>query len=95
MPPAPSSYDDSSMDDHPSSTLEFRDATREDLAAVVALIHQDSLSAHLEGDADEAGAVRAFEAIEGDPNNRLIVAERDGVLVGTMQLTFIPQLTLR
>jgi hypothetical protein len=33
--------------------------------------------------------------MEGDPNNRLIVTEIDGVVRGTMQLTFIPQLTLR
>jgi predicted N-acetyltransferase YhbS len=83
------------MNDTPDSPLPLRDATREDLPRVVSLILADSLSAHLEGGADEAGPVRAFEAIERDSNNRLIVAERDGELIGTMQLTCIPQLTLR
>jgi GNAT superfamily N-acetyltransferase len=38
----------------------------------------------------------AFEAIERDPNNELIVAETaDGQLAGMLQLTFIPYLTYR
>jgi N-acetylglutamate synthase-like GNAT family acetyltransferase len=77
-----------------SPPLVLRDATREDLAEVVSLILPDSLSSHIEGAADEAGPMRAFEAIEDDPNNQLAVAERDGKLIGTMQLTCIPQLTL-
>jgi ribosomal protein S18 acetylase RimI-like enzyme len=75
--------------------LMFRDATRSDLGEVVRLILADSLSAALEAGLDEAAPLRAFEAIEGDANNRLIVAEQDGAIVGTMQLTFIPTLTLR
>jgi len=75
--------------------ITMRDATRADLPEVVRLILADSLSDHLEAGADEGGALRGFETIEGDPNNRLIVAEIDGVVRGTMQLTFIPQLTLR
>jgi GNAT superfamily N-acetyltransferase len=35
----------------------------------------------------------AFEAIEADPNNELVVAERGGEVVGVLQLTFIPYLT--
>jgi GNAT superfamily N-acetyltransferase len=38
---------------------------------------------------------RAFDAIDRDPNNELIVADRDGQLVGVLQLTFIPYLTHR
>lgn len=75
--------------------ITMRDATRADLPDVVRLILADSLSDHLEAGADEDGALRGFETIEGDPNNRLIVTEIDGVVRGTMQLTFIPQLTLR
>lgn len=37
----------------------------------------------------------AFAAIEGDPNNELLVAERDGAIAGLLQLTFIPSLTHR
>jgi GNAT superfamily N-acetyltransferase len=35
----------------------------------------------------------AFEAIDTDPNNELVVAELDGQVVGVMQLTYIPYLT--
>jgi len=77
------------------SALSFRDATVQDLPTIVRLIHQDSMSRDLEDGVDEGTSLRAFDAIEADPNNRLIVAERDGDLIGTMQLTLIPVLTLR
>jgi GNAT superfamily N-acetyltransferase len=35
----------------------------------------------------------AFAAIAADPNNRLIVADDEGAVVGCLQLTFIPGLT--
>ena len=35
----------------------------------------------------------AFLAIDRDPNQALMVAEINGVIVGTFQLTFIPYLT--
>jgi len=40
-----------------------------------------------------AGQSEAFAAIEGDPNNQVYVAERQGRVVGTFQLTFIRQLS--
>jgi hypothetical protein len=36
---------------------------------------------------------RAFEAIDADPHQLLMVAEAEGQVVGTLQLTFIPSLT--
>ena len=38
---------------------------------------------------------KAFAAIEQDPNQLLAVAERDGRVVGVLQLSFIPGLTRR
>jgi GNAT superfamily N-acetyltransferase len=35
----------------------------------------------------------AFEAIQADPNQELIVAELDGEVVGTLQLTTLPSLS--
>jgi len=35
----------------------------------------------------------AFEAIDRDPNNELVVADRAGRVVGALQMTFIPYLT--
>ena len=38
---------------------------------------------------------RAFDAIDRDSNNELVVAESGGKVVGVLQLTFIPYLTYR
>ena len=70
----------------------LRRARREDIAAVVALIAQDQLGATREDPGDPAAYLRAFEAIDADPAQTLVVAERDGEVVGTLQLSVIPGL---
>lgn len=75
--------------------LVFRRATLEDVPAIVAMLADDMLGQARE-DASvplQQGYVDAFEAIDGDPNQMLVVAERDGNLVGTLQLTFLPGLS--
>ena len=37
--------------------------------------------------------IEAFEHINKDPNNELVVVEREGQTIGMLQLTFIPYLT--
>ena len=37
----------------------------------------------------------AFEAIDGDPNNELVVGEVDGRVVAVLQLTYIPNISRR
>jgi GNAT superfamily N-acetyltransferase len=39
--------------------------------------------------------IMAFNEIEADPNNHLIVAEKDGEVIGTLQLTFTPSISFR
>jgi GNAT superfamily N-acetyltransferase len=39
--------------------------------------------------------VKAFEEIEADKNNELIVAELDGAVVGTLQITFTPSISFQ
>ncbi len=39
------------------------------------------------------GYMDGFAAISADPNQLLVVAERDGAVIGTLQLTFIPGLS--
>lgn len=77
------------------SQVTIRDATAADLPAVVALLADDMLGAGRErGDAGTDPAYRAaFEAITADPNNRLLVMEQDGRIVGTLQLTYLPGLS--
>jgi ribosomal protein S18 acetylase RimI-like enzyme len=73
----------------------FRSARVEDLTAIVAMLADDALGAARERFDDPLPAVysRAFEAINRDPNQDLIVAERDGSVAGVLQLTFIASLT--
>ncbi len=75
----------------------FRVAGRADVPAVVALLADDTLGAAREtvGEDVDASYWRAFEAIDADPRNLLVVADRGGEVVGTMQLTFIPSLSHR
>ncbi|MDB5679792.1 GNAT family N-acetyltransferase [Sphingomonas bacterium] len=43
----------------------------------------------------DPGYGRAFDAIHADPNQMLVVAERDGRVIGTLQLSFLPGLSHR
>ena len=70
----------------------FRDARREDLPAIVALLADDVLGAERETAADGAYQA-AFEQVQADPRSRLIVAEADRQVAGTLQLTLLPGLS--
>lgn len=75
--------------------LSFRRADSADLPAVVALLADDELGKTRER--PELPLVQAyldaFEALDRDPNQLLAVVERGAVLVGCLQLTFIPGLS--
>ena len=71
----------------------FREARARDLAAIVAMLADDGLGKGLEKpDRPEIYSL-AFGRMEGDVNNRVIVAERDGRIVGCFQITFIQGLS--
>lgn len=72
-----------------------RRATSDDLPAIIALLADDELGATRENPADEAPYRRTFALIEADPNQLLAVMERNGQIVGTLQLTVIPGLSLQ
>jgi GNAT superfamily N-acetyltransferase len=65
----------------------IRRATVNDVDAIVAMLADDPLGAKRESPGDP-GYVEAFETIDQDPHQFLAVAEVDGVVVGTLQLTF-------
>jgi GNAT superfamily N-acetyltransferase len=73
----------------------FREAQRDDVPHVVGLLADDPLGSTRETPGDELPEAywAAYEAIDRDPNNMLIVAEIDGRVAGTLQLTYIPSLT--
>ena len=73
----------------------FRRATRDDLPAIVALLADDEVNGWREapGEPLAESYVRAFQAIDSDPNNELVVGEIDGKVVATAQITYAPNLT--
>lgn len=75
----------------------FRRADRADLPAIVRLLADDQLGAARENGADPLAPcyVAAFKAIAASDASELIVAEDDGEVVGCLQLTVIPGLSLR
>jgi len=71
----------------------IRRATSDDLPAIIAMLADDPLGATRESPADLTPYQRAFEAIEADPNQVLVVADRNGEAIGTLQLTIVPGLS--
>src|SRR5512138_638830 len=73
----------------------FRLATREDLPAIVRMLADDDLGSQrerVESPLPES-YYSAFEQINQDPNHELIVAERNGEVIGTLQLMFLPSIS--
>ncbi|TNC42317.1 GNAT family N-acetyltransferase [Mumia zhuanghuii] len=71
------------------SGLTLRDVTPADVPALVAMLVDDPLGATRESPDDLAPYLDAVDAISTDPNNRVLVAERDGEVIATMQLTYL------
>ncbi|WP_433826737.1 N-acetyltransferase family protein [Actinoplanes sp. CA-015351] len=77
--------------------MDFRIASRADVPAVLDLLADDEIT-RLRGfgtvpEQVDAAVWAAFEAIDADDRNELIVAVHDQEIVGTCQLTFIPGLS--
>jgi ribosomal protein S18 acetylase RimI-like enzyme len=75
----------------------FRRAELADLPSIVALLADDALGRGREepGPPLHPAYTDAFAAIARDPNQLLAVAALDGRVVGTLQLSFLPGLSLR
>ncbi|MEV6298861.1 GNAT family N-acetyltransferase [Actinoplanes sp. NPDC051861] len=73
--------------------MQIRTATRSDVPAILTLLEDDDIS-RLRGHVVVPAAIEsAFEAIDSDDRNELVVAVEDGEVIGTCQLTFIPGLS--
>lgn len=79
----------------PSDDFSVRRATADDIPEIVAMLADDPLGAHRETPSDLTPYRTAFARIDGDPNQHLVVAVRDGRTVGTLHLTVIPGLSRR
>ena len=76
----------------------FRRAAAADLETIVVLLADDPLGRERESAGTPGLDPRyreAFAALARDPNQLLAVAERDGRVIGVLQLSFIPGLTRR
>jgi ribosomal protein S18 acetylase RimI-like enzyme len=77
--------------------LQLRNATADDLPAIVGMLADDFLGGTREKveESISESYISAFREIEKDPNNELVVAELDGKIVGTFQLTYTPSLSFQ
>lgn len=73
--------------------LEIRPAVPDDVPAIVAMLADDPLGAQRESPDDLSPYLAALERLSNDPNQHLVVAVREGRVVGTLQLTIIPGLS--
>jgi ribosomal protein S18 acetylase RimI-like enzyme len=73
----------------------FRTARRADLPAIVRLLADDDLGSQRERNEDPLPESYhlAFEKIDRDPNHELVVAERNGEVIGTLHLMFLPSIS--
>lgn len=69
--------------------IALRQARLADVPEIVAMLADDMLGATREDPTDLTPYRAAFERIAADPSQHLLVAERDGQLVGTLQLAFL------
>ena len=78
-------------------SLEIGLAAKDDLPEIVRLLSDDPLGAKRETYATPLpGAYyAAFDAIERDDNNELVVARSEARIAGVLQITFIPNITYR
>jgi ribosomal protein S18 acetylase RimI-like enzyme len=85
------------LDELAIKNLKFRQATREDLPEIVRMLADDFLGATRERCETPLpeGYIKAFEEIETDKNNELIVEETNGEIVGTLQITFTPSISFQ
>ena len=74
-----------------NGSVTLRDARRSEVPAIVAMLADDMLGSSREVTSEPLpeSYYKAFDALARDPNNRLLIAELEGEIVGTLQITFI------
>lgn len=75
------------------TSLHFRTAQAADLVAIIALLSDDALGKTRESPELATAYHTAFEAIQAQHGNSIIVAEQAAKIVGFLQLTLIPGLS--
>ena len=74
---------------------EFRAATQSDLNTIVSMLANDPLGAQRESHKTQMDAayLAAFNSITNDANNEILLICQEGMILGFLQLTYIPSLT--
>ena len=67
----------------------FREAVHDDLPAIVAMLADDVLGRSRDLPVVDDAYERAFAAIDADPRTHLVVADDDGDVVASMQVTYL------
>ncbi|MFQ6144854.1 N-acetyltransferase family protein [Streptomyces seoulensis] len=75
--------------------LEIRAAVADDIPSIVGMLADDPLGARRESPDDLTPYLSALDRLRADPNQRLVVAVREGRVIGTLQLSIIPGLSRR
>ena len=77
--------------------ISIRRARRDDVTEIVRMLADDFLGSQREKYEEPLpeSYYNAFEEIDGDKNNELVVVEHEGKIIGTLQLTFIPSISFQ
>ena len=80
-----------------TTDLLIRNATAEDLPAIVRLLADDELGSQREKYTNPLprSYYATFVQIAADPNHQLIVAETDREVIGTLHLMFLPSISFQ
>lgn len=78
-----------------STKANFRLAKKEDLSDIVRMYVEDDLGSQRERYETPLPQAYydAFAAIDEDPNHELVVAERNGEVIGTLHIMFLPSIS--
>ena len=82
---------------HAAAALLIRRATHDDVPAIVRLLADDAIGRQRERPEEPLlpAYYEAFAMIDGDPRHELVVVEREGAVIGTLQLTVLPSLSFQ
>jgi len=72
--------------------LDIRVARRGDLPAIIELLNADYIPPPPPQAEPTEAQIRAFDTIDAHPDHKIVVADLDNQVVGTMQLTMLPGL---
>ncbi|MGP4066448.1 GNAT family N-acetyltransferase [Oceanobacillus sp. M65] len=80
-----------------NTTIRFRIAMEEDVSEIVQMLADDELGNKRERYEQPLPTcyLEAFQAIDQDHNNELVVAVKSEKVIGVLQLTYIPYLTYK